>query len=281
MSDRIKHRHVMTFGSIAEAAAKAQEVARYAHKVALQDRSCGGLSFNGAVSAASNPPRELAERVARMVDKIEAEAPSTHGATHWAPSVFGGFVSVPDYLAGEPECMRVREYHKDAFAPVHIITDSSHCWKVSSETMERRGAAIAALSLRLASYRPTRVSVCGIGGARKSKTRNFARGHAGIVAIDVDLQSIDIGSASYLIAHPAASRRILFPLKCALLECPDEYEPGPRFSPPEVFEALKAEFSQGDQVKVHFIPSLDDDYFPTGTALERWINTQLEKIGAE
>lgn len=97
-------------------------------------------------------PKQQAEALA-LVEKVDA---ATHGRERieWTPSVAGAFPCVPEYLQGMPEHMRRKVSQEDDRAPVKLVVDAGVSGGVTRAQMARRGAAMAALAMRLSETRP-------------------------------------------------------------------------------------------------------------------------------
>lgn len=107
--------------------------------------------MRGASDEETRPVREL-------VDKIDS-AVHDRQRNEWTPEIQGAYAVVPEYLMGLPECMRVMTRQESDIAPLRILVESSLSSSLSSEATARRGAAIAALAMRLGEERPVELYV--------------------------------------------------------------------------------------------------------------------------
>lgn len=100
----------------------------------------------GATQAEQQP-------VNAMLNKIEA---GVHGRERreYVAGVAGAFPCVPDYLAGMPLNMRRRAPVESDVSPIRLIMEASMGGNVSTAQIVQRGAAMAALAIRLLETRP-------------------------------------------------------------------------------------------------------------------------------
>ncbi len=118
-----------------------------------RDSHSGGLTYEEAkVKAIQGDDTNVAQAQA-LIERIEHETPETP-VSAWVPNVFGAFPCVPEYLAGNPFCMRSRVSVADESNPIALYVPISAMAVVSAETIVQRGLACLALTLRLQSYRP-------------------------------------------------------------------------------------------------------------------------------
>lgn len=77
----------------------------------------------------------------------------------WATSIAGAFPNVPAYLAGENECMFNLESDADMTAPIKMFVGVTSSTGISDDDLKIRGAAILALTMKLAEVRPVELWV--------------------------------------------------------------------------------------------------------------------------
>jgi hypothetical protein len=88
-----------------------------------------------------------------LIDKIDSGLHDRH-VVQWMPSVVGAYPIVPEYLAGEPGHMRMRQLVESEAAPVRVVVEVMVSAGVGEDAIIRRGAAIAALVMRMSEERP-------------------------------------------------------------------------------------------------------------------------------
>lgn len=136
----------------------ARERMEYAHQKFPQwvadDRWAGGsLAHADAIATGLKLPESL-DAIAAVMDKIDASFRDRE-AVSWEPSVAGAYPVVPEALHGYPECMRQRMPVESDAAPIRIFVSSWTQSSITPEQMIARGAAVAALAMRLSEARPT------------------------------------------------------------------------------------------------------------------------------
>jgi hypothetical protein len=140
---------ITLYESAAEACRDAK--ARYPHETHLtaKDHWYGPDSFARIQSMAEAGGDERCVPAAeRLLTKLEAEFPETLRTTY-EPSIAGGVVIVPDYLAGIPECMRLRTPALAETAPIKLGVLTTISSNVSQEAFEARAVATLAILMQL------------------------------------------------------------------------------------------------------------------------------------
>lgn len=132
----------------------------------------------GASDAEQRPVREMLSRIdagVRQREKRELIA-----------TVAGGSVNVPDFLQGKPRCMRRRTMIESDVAPVKVIVEVGVSAGTGLHAIQTRGAAVAALVMRLGELRPVELWVAGlfIGGTRGDRNRLGENAVATLIRID-------------------------------------------------------------------------------------------------
>ena len=93
-----------------------------------------------------------------LVDQIDASFRDRERVT-WQPSPYGAYAVVPEYLAGEPECMRMQNAEPDDNAPIRYWIEAVVSAGTGLHELERRATAIAALVMRSVEERPVELNV--------------------------------------------------------------------------------------------------------------------------
>lgn len=107
--------------------------------------------LRGATERETKPVRDLLEKIdATVHDRKSAQ---------WVPEVQGAYAVVPEFLMGLPDNMRTRVQLDNDQAPVTIYVESSLSSALGEEATAKRGAAIAALAMRLGEERPVELYV--------------------------------------------------------------------------------------------------------------------------
>lgn len=116
----------------------------------------------GATDAQMKPVQEL-------LAKIDATLRSRE-KREIVPTVAGGMVNVPDFLQGKPLCMRRRTMVESYAAPVRIVVEPLVSGGTRDYTIRARGAAVAALVMRLSETRPVELWAVGAAKPERSET---------------------------------------------------------------------------------------------------------------
>lgn len=137
----------------------------------------------------------------KLLEKIDA---STHGRkkVQAMPSVAGERVNMGAYLRGEPQNMRRRVRVEHERSPIRVCLELIVSAGVSHDQLARRGAAIAALAVRLAEVRPVELWV---------SWGNMASSHTSVCGrVRLDTTPLSMANAVAVMASPMFCRGILF-----------------------------------------------------------------------
>ena len=123
----------------------------------------------------------------------------------WRRDVAGNVPNVPAMLAGAPATMRRRVKLQADGAPIAILVDLTTSGNIETDAIERRGAAILALTRVLASRRPVELWAGAIVGADADQNgvAMFAR---------IDTAPLDLAHAAFAMVSPAFTRQLLYSL---------------------------------------------------------------------
>lgn len=153
---------------------------------------CGGLNRTETVHHTlygddSNVPKANA-----LLSKLQGTIETPRA--RWTPAVAGCFPVVPEYLAGQPTCMRQRQRIRDAGNPITIYASIMASAFVSAEAMMTRGIAILAAVLKLQAVRPINLyAVCPWIDSS--------------LIIEIPTRPLSIAHAAFALSHPAYFRR--------------------------------------------------------------------------
>lgn len=114
----------------------------------------GHANMNTCVRYCEDEIGEAQMRKAKeLVGKVDASFRDRE-RDQWAPSPYGAYPVVPDYLAGDPFSMRLKHRDEDNRAPIRYYIEAVVSGGTSQHDMEQRAAGIAALAMRTAEDRP-------------------------------------------------------------------------------------------------------------------------------
>jgi hypothetical protein len=137
-----------------------------------------------------------------MVDKLVDEfVIKDEIKQRYIPSMTGSRVSVPDYLAGSPRCMRQRKPSEIQTRSVNLFVNMSSSGGVKATTLLQRGTTILALLefLSLSQISVELFLVCETDGQTDGDY---------IQVIKVESHPLDLSVVGFAIAHPAFDRKV-------------------------------------------------------------------------
>ncbi len=147
-----------------------------------------------------------------LLAKLEDKLPHTR---KWQSqrAVAGGLVCVPEYLTGQPECMRIRRRLDRNDAPVTIYMDLTSSAVIDASKLLARGTAILALARALCEHRV--VELWGGISLGESSYQGHAYGRrssssawSSTLAWHIDTTPLDVARAAFLLSAPAMARGI-------------------------------------------------------------------------
>ncbi len=173
-----------------------------------RDHGFGGYSWdngvNGkeAVSRATNGDPTIVNTMTTILDKITpSDANGSRSA--YVPSIAGSRVSVPDYLAGSPTCMRRRTRVESSQRHVSIYVDGTCSAMISADTMIARGATILGFLTALQQLQ--------IGVDLYFVCSTHAREDGDLYqVIQLDTRPLDLSTSGFVITHPGFIRNVCY-----------------------------------------------------------------------
>jgi hypothetical protein len=151
-----------------------------------------------------------------LSEALVAVSPRPHPYESLEFSVAGAFPAVPNYCAGDPECM-VIDPGSTLRNPKPVVTIDYNHWVhagVSTESMMLRGAAVISLANELEQRGIS--TILRIVGATKDRDYNQHQSVEQTWAYTIVFKRagefLDLDRAAFAIAHPACMRRLAFAL---------------------------------------------------------------------
>lgn len=164
----------------------------------------GGLGFRDAIRMSKEGDPTIVSKYVSTVDKLVNEYQFRNdNRTGYRPSVAGSRVSVQDYLAGSPTCMRRRVPQEMQNRSVSIYVSTTCAGGIPADKMMVRGATILSL---LEFLQTSQVSVELF---LLAETHGRTDGDL-IQVIQVESHPLNLSTAGFAIAHPAFARRITY-----------------------------------------------------------------------
>jgi len=163
----------------------------------------GGHSKADALRALTLGDQSLVAASDALLAKLEDKLPHTR---KWQlqRTVSGGMVCVPEYLTGQPECMRVRRRMDRNDAPVTIYMDLTSSAMIDADKLLRRGTAILALARALCEHRVVELW----GGVSLGDSSYRGKAWSSTFAWRIDTLPLDLARAAFLLSAPAMARGI-------------------------------------------------------------------------
>lgn len=178
-----------------------------------------GVGYDGAVKLAESGWREAADTIQSTADKV-AEKVGVCLAEQFETEfgVTGVSVDVGRAMSGEPECMvqPVLVERPRAVPMVSVVIESGVAAGIDGDLYLQRGAAVLALLEVLRQL--------GIPAEVWLSTDN-SENSIHLVPLVKSNQPIDVDELAFVLAHPAAHRRVVFAAREAepLAKCPEGY----------------------------------------------------------
>lgn len=173
------------------------------------DSRWAGGSFSDAVQRAQGGANEAAiAAVEAIVDQVEHDLPLTAAAGVMAPQIVGHLPHIPNYLSGVPDCMMAPTEALGG-GPIRIAVDFCCSGSVSTETMQKRGAAIAAFAYLASTRRPVELfALGGIGPSHEAPPLN-----AWVPVVNLGVSPLDIASVTYALTDATMLRQLAFAMR--------------------------------------------------------------------
>jgi hypothetical protein len=163
----------------------------------------GGHSKQTALRALTLGDESLVAASDAMLAKLEDKLPHTK-KFQMQRQVTGGLVCVPEYLTGQPECMRLRRRLDRNDAPVTIFMDLTSSAMIDADKLLKRGTAILALARALCEHRTVELW----GGVALGNGNYSGGGWSSTFAWRIDTTPLDVARAAFLLSAPAMARGI-------------------------------------------------------------------------
>jgi hypothetical protein len=247
-----------------------------------RDAWFGGLSPKQRRQFMLSGDQSCVPQAERMLSKFDIRLPTDGYAMQ--TDMAGFMPSVPDYIAGAPECMYAMAATHDARQPMSIVVNGSCSEAITHDQLQRRGTVILAAVMALAAMRPvTLESIVTIGSHQRIEG---TRDDFAIVRTRINTTPLDLPSAGYALAHAGWIRG------CAYAVCFDKLDANGKWPTiggsfmgsatgarsEESMRSVLAVLDANPQESL-FIPGTHV-YDPLLTDPERWINTVLERYGS-
>lgn len=204
--------HFSSPAALAEAAERAtgrEYGAKAARRASGSAYWTGGETFDDAARLARSGDNRLVERARALLGKIapglEIERPE------WQAAAMGAYPSVPDALAGAPDCMRRLVHVASDRSPVRIYASINSSAGLSADQLAIRGTAILALVTLLEQQRPVELYAIGASNGNQRATRaDGLDAGASLVTVLLPTQPIDLSAVAYALTSSGFNRHLRF-----------------------------------------------------------------------
>lgn len=165
-----------------------------------------GVSAGEAKIRALKGDMAIADRASALIDRIEPEVGEIFDHV-WEHSYAGSRVDVPGYLSGRPDHMRRRIQKETHGLTVTVYFDLTSSMGIDALDLVTRGCSVIAF---LETLQRARIGVELIAMVGCSSHTEPDREIWGLIPIDS--KPLDISSASFVLAHPAFPRNLVYKL---------------------------------------------------------------------
>ena len=274
-------RNLIAFDSMTELATWANKNVDTHNTYRLLDakKFNGFTTWDQAATRAGLGHDDAVPQAKKLLDKLEASISVETIA--YTSSVAGVFPNVPEYLAGEPECMMEPTPSTSDQAPLAVYVDLTTSEGITADQYRKRGIAVLALAMMLSQVRPISLHVCTVMGCRK----RIDGENASLVTARIETAPLDLARAAYAMTDVAVPRRLFYGISEQVHEFEGSWPTlkgagyGEAASPAYV-KRVRELLDLGDEVL--YIPAVS---LFTGEAAQmvnepvKWINAKLALYG--
>lgn len=168
----------------------------------------GGETWGDALAlAAKGYPMHVAA-AETLIQKIEDSGILSAGYKGFSQSVAGIFPNVPAAIIGAPESMFDRAEDRTDGSPLRVFLDTGVSNLIDVPTILKRGVAVAAFVLGIASKRP--VELYGVSALAADPNKRGPESGAVYICYRIDTRPLDLAALAYVMCSPGLWRRITF-----------------------------------------------------------------------
>lgn len=189
--------------------------------------------------------------------------------------VSGGLPNVPALLAGHPLAMRRRQRVASDQGAITILLDLTTSQGISTQQIERRGAALLALVRILSSLRPVNLYAMTALGCV-----GHHRNVCACTLVHVETAPLDLARAAYLLSARNVSRELFFRYGDTFMEVTEGDITWPWNNRDLGHRELPAIIGQHIAGEIAFIPGMHVDDVNKDRP-EKWLREQLHRYGGE
>lgn len=120
----------------------------------------------------------------------------------WSPSPFGAFPMVPEFLAGDIECMRIMQHDPQQSTPIRIWFDPTSSAVIDAKDLVKRGTAVLALTMALSQIRPVELwTFCDLDAHGKDHS---------LICVKIQTAPMMLSEACYVLCNPGYARALTY-----------------------------------------------------------------------
>lgn len=184
---------IVYFDSIAEQARVARDILHDAER--SSNWRTGVTDFDETFRLAHVGDDSIVAQAEKLMDEFNFVAETT--GKHYEPSHCGAFPVVPDYLRGDPMCMRQMRTVTNESMPIRIAVGCTGSGGLSQEAMTKRGIAIIALVMAIAKSRPVTLEmICSLTGVIAPSGEDYV-----ITRAQVQTAPLDLAGAGFAVSN--------------------------------------------------------------------------------
>ncbi len=199
--------NIISFATAAEMASKATGWQRYMARECINGydpKFYGRTTGSEAMRFAKDGNEASVPAAQRMLDKLNLEI--TTETTVDLPDLMGCYAVVPEFLSGEPECMRMPTLQGSAAAPLTVFLDVTTSMTITPTQYRNRGLAALALTMALTQSRPVTLEIgCVMGSDREIDGEQFCAAR-----VRIETAPLDLATAAWMLTDTAAARRLVY-----------------------------------------------------------------------
>ena len=192
--------HRVDFESLGELMRDCKEAGVASSRMAGSSSWWGGDSISKLLDRCIAGDERRIGEAERLLDKLreEIEIPKPQ----WQASQWGAFPSVPDYLSGEPDCMRMMAWDPNQTAPVKVWFDPTSSAAIGHEDLAKRGTAVLALVMGLSQIRPVELWTF-------SDLDAYGKDHA-LITAKIQTNPLMLSEACFALCNPGYARGLTY-----------------------------------------------------------------------
>jgi len=151
--------------------------------------------------------RNVAE-AQRLLDQFSADLELAQVQDE--PTVAGCYPVVAEFLAGEPECMRLPSPVGSESAPLSVFVDLTCSAGIHHGQMRQRGIAVLAAVMALSARRPITLEIGCVMGASRHAAGLKSGEDVSIISVVLDTSPLDLATAAWCLSDVAMARRVMY-----------------------------------------------------------------------